>query len=112
MNIRTLSANVNKTIPLENHIVDICLMATVFHDLLREGTGEVPLREIARVLRTGGTLAIVEFKKVEDGPGPPLSVRLSDHEVEEALKPFGFRKERVSDIALSIHRSSIGVEGN
>ena len=98
LNIRTVSADVNKAIPLEDHLIDICLMATVFHDLLREGTGEVALREITRVLKPGGTLAIVEFKKVEDSPGPPFSVRLSEHEVEKALTPFGFRKERLSEI--------------
>ncbi len=89
-------------------------MATVLHDLLLEGTGEVPLKEARRVLKPDGMLAIVVFKKVEDGPGPPLSIRLSDQEVEEVLKPFGFFKERVREVGLYhyLFIASIGVRGN
>jgi len=113
-NIHTISADLNKAIPFEDHVVDICLMATVLHDLLREGTGEVPLQEIRRVLKPDGMLAIVEFKKVEDGPGPPLSIRLSDREVEEVLRPFGFRKERVREVGPYhyLFIASIGMRGN
>lgn len=97
-NIETLRADVNKGIPLEDKTIDVCLMATVLHDLLREGTGETALRETARVLRPGARLAIVEFTKVEGGPGPPLHVRLSEEETEAKVTPFGFRKERVSGL--------------
>ena len=97
-NVRTIAADVNKAIPLPDGSVDICLMATVLHDLLREGTGEVALSETARVLKPGGRLAIVEFKKIEDGPGPPLRMRLSEKELEGVLAPFDFKTERVSDV--------------
>ena len=72
-NVRTIFADANKGIPLPDDSVDICLMATVLHDLLRDGTGDVALRETARVLRPDGRLAVVEFKKTEDGMGPPGS---------------------------------------
>jgi ubiquinone/menaquinone biosynthesis C-methylase UbiE len=97
-NIETLKADVNKGIPLDDGSVDVCLMATVLHDILREGTGETALEETARVLKPRGRLAVVEFKKVEDGPGPPRHVRLSEEEAEGVLAPFGFRTERVSDV--------------
>ena len=97
-NIRTLKADVNEGIPLADKSIDVCLMATVLHDLLREGTGEVALRETARVLKPGGKFAIVEFRKVEEGPGPPFHVRLSAAQVEEAVTPFGFRTGRVCDV--------------
>jgi len=97
-NVRTVAADVNKGIPLLDGSVDICLMATVLHDLLREGTGEVALSETARVLKSGGRLAIVEFKKIEDGPGPPIGIRLSEKEVEGVVAPFGFKTERLSDV--------------
>jgi len=97
-NITTIYANLNEHIPLEDGTVDVCFMATVLHDLLREGPGEVAMDEIKRVLRPGGRLCIIEFKKVEDGPGPPLSVRLSPEETEEVIAPFGFVKDRVTDL--------------
>jgi ubiquinone/menaquinone biosynthesis C-methylase UbiE len=96
--IRTLPADANKSIPLQDHIADVCLMATVLHDLLRESTGEVALKEVARVLKPGGRFAVIEFKKVADGPGPPLSIRLSEEEAEEVLRPFGFRKTRLAEV--------------
>jgi len=56
------------------------------------------ITEIARVLRPGGRLCIVEFKKVEDGPGPPLSVRLSPEETEKIITPFGFVRDQITEI--------------
>ena len=97
-NITTIHANLNEHIPLEDGTVDVVFMATVLHDLLREGSGEVAMDEIRRVLRPGGTLCIIEFKKVEDGPGPPLNVRLSPEETEKIITPFGFVKGRVTDV--------------
>ncbi len=97
-NITAIHANLNEHIPLEDGTVDVGFMATVLHDLLREGPGVVAMDEIARVLKPGGRLCIIEFKKVEDGPGPPLSVRLSPEETEKVITPFGFVKDRVIDL--------------
>ena len=97
-NVRTVLADVNKGIPLPDKSIDICLMATVLHDLLRESTGETALRETARVLRPDGRLAVVEFKKIEGGHGPPLHIRLSEEEVEAVLAPIGFESGQASDI--------------
>jgi len=97
-NVKTLLADANKGIPLPDRSVDICLMATVLHDLLRESTGEVALRETARVLRPDGRLAVVEFKKAEDGHGPPVHIRLSEEEVKAVLASFGFEPGQASDI--------------
>ena len=96
-NIQTIHANLNEHIPLESATIDVCFMATVLHDLLRDDSGEVVMHEIARVLKPGGKLAIIEFKKIENSPGPPIAVRLSAEEVEETLAPFGFWKKQVID---------------
>jgi ubiquinone/menaquinone biosynthesis C-methylase UbiE len=98
LNIITMYANLNEHIPLEDATVDVCFMATVLHDLLRESSGKTALAEIARVLRPAGRLFIIEFKKIEDGPGPPIEVRLSPEETEEIVAPFGFIKDRVTDV--------------
>lgn len=97
-NIKTIRANLNEHIPLGDSAVDVCFMATVLHDLLRDSSGETALTEIARVLKPGGRLCIVEFKKIEDGPGPPIGVRLSPEETEKIITPFGFIKDRITDI--------------
>jgi ubiquinone/menaquinone biosynthesis C-methylase UbiE len=98
LNIITIHANLNEHIPLEDATVDVCFIATVLHDLLRESTGEIALAEIARVLRPGGQLCIIEFKKLDDGPGPPVGVRLSPEETEKLITPFGFVKDRIIEV--------------
>jgi ubiquinone/menaquinone biosynthesis C-methylase UbiE len=97
-NIITIHADLNEHIPLEDGTADVVFMATVLHDLLREGSGEVVMDEIRRVLKPGGRLCVIEFKKVEDGPGPPLNVRLSPEETEKIIMPFGFVKDRITDL--------------
>ena len=97
-NIITIHANLNEHIPLGDAKIDICFMATVLHDLLRESSGEIALVEMARVLKPAGHLCIVEFKKIEDGPGPPLAVRLSPEETEKIITQFGFVKEQIIEV--------------
>jgi ubiquinone/menaquinone biosynthesis C-methylase UbiE len=98
LNITTIHANLNEHIPLEDATVDVCFIATVLHDLLRESTGETALTEIARVLKPVGQLYIVEFKKIEDGPGPPIGVRLSPEETENIITSFGFVKDQITEV--------------
>ena len=50
-NIETAIGDVSKTIPLDNDSVDICLMATVLHDLIEDDTHEGALAEVVRVLK-------------------------------------------------------------
>jgi ubiquinone/menaquinone biosynthesis C-methylase UbiE len=97
-NVVTIRANINEQIPLEDRVVDVCFLATVLHDLLRESSGDAALNEITRVLRPGGRLAVVEFHKIKDSPGPPLSVRLSPEETAGVVKPFGFVREQVIEV--------------
>ena len=97
-NIETIQANLNEHIPVEDSTVDVCFMATVLHDLLRESSPKVVMEEIFRVLRPDGRFCVVEFKKVEEGPGPPLSMRLAPEETERVIAQYGFVKDRVVDI--------------
>lgn len=97
-NISTLAADANEHIPIDDGTIDICLIANVLHDLLREATGETAICEILRVLKPGGRLAVLEFKKIEGSPGPPLHIKLSEEDVRSLLSPFGFRIDSVSDV--------------
>jgi ubiquinone/menaquinone biosynthesis C-methylase UbiE len=97
-NIETLLADANEGIPLEDGTIDLCLVATVLHDLLRDATGETVLSEIRRVLKPGGKLAVLEFKKIDGPPGPPLTIRISEKDVEDLLAPFGFHTDSALDV--------------
>jgi ubiquinone/menaquinone biosynthesis C-methylase UbiE len=89
-NVEVFLSDVTKSVPLTDSSVDICLMGTVLHDFARDGGEQGALRETARVLKPGGIFGIVEFKKIDGPPGPPIHIRLSREEVESMIKPFGF----------------------
>ena len=96
--IKSTVGDVSREIPLSSGSVDTCLMATVLHDFVRMGAAEKVLGETRRVLNSRGTLAIVEFKKVEGPPGPPIHVRLDPEEVERMVSARGFSRKRFVDL--------------
>jgi ubiquinone/menaquinone biosynthesis C-methylase UbiE len=97
-NITALIANITSHVPLPDNSVDICLMATVLHDFARDGGEKQALRETARVLKHNGILGIVEFKKIDGPPGPPIHIRLSPEEVTDMMEPFGFQQIKNLDV--------------
>jgi ubiquinone/menaquinone biosynthesis C-methylase UbiE len=97
-NIWATIGDISKRIPISNQSIDICLMATVLHDLVEVQSQHGALKEIARVLKPGGLLAIIEFIKVEGPPGPPIDIRLAAEEVESIVSPYGFLKEYIKDV--------------
>lgn len=97
-NLATFVSNVAQNIPLENDCVDVCLMATVLHELVADKVEQQVLKEIVRVMKSESTLAIVEFHKKKGPSGPPKPVRLSPQEVDQMLSAYGFQQKRYTDI--------------
>jgi ubiquinone/menaquinone biosynthesis C-methylase UbiE len=95
-NLKPMLADAGKMIPIEDNSVDLCFMATVFHDLVLANVADGALEEILRVIKRDGLLAILEFEKVDGPPGPPLSSRLSPEEVQEKVAPHGFEMIKVT----------------
>ena len=85
-------------IDLDDYSVDVCLMATVLHDFKEINKAGTVLKQIKRILRPGGCLAVIEFKKIEGPPGPPMNIRLHEGEVEKIITGYGFKKEKTADI--------------
>ena len=97
-NIKALVADAGQRLPVEDLSIDVCLMATVLHDFVEDQIDEGVLNEIVRVLKPGGTLAVIEFKKIEGPPGPPIHIRLSPEDVEDMLSKYGINKQDVYDV--------------
>lgn len=91
-------ADVTQSIPLEDGCVDVCLMATVLHDFVAINAEQGVLGELARVVRPGGTLAVVEFKVLDGPPGPPREVRINAETVEKLVCSRGFRLAGVKEL--------------
>jgi ubiquinone/menaquinone biosynthesis C-methylase UbiE len=92
-NLKALVAGAGQ-IPMANLSVDVGFMATVLHDLVEAGTAAGALAELARVIKPGGCLAIVEFEKIDGPPGPPRHIRLDAGEVEALVAPYGFARQK------------------
>jgi ubiquinone/menaquinone biosynthesis C-methylase UbiE len=92
-NLKALAAGAGQ-VPIESLSVDVGFMATVLHDLVEAGTAAGALAEVARVIKPGGRLAIVEFDKVDGPPGPPRHIRLDPAEVGTLVAPYGFARQQ------------------
>ena len=97
-NIKAFVSDVGQRIPVDDHVVDVCLMATVLHDFVEDNISKEVLKEVVRVLKPKGILAVVEFKKIDGPPGPPLHIRLSPDEVGDMLLPYGFKVESLAEV--------------
>ena len=62
------------------------------------GQADMVLKKIKTLIKPGGCLAVIEFKKIEGPPGPPVEIRLSEAEVEEMVTRHGFVKKETIDI--------------
>lgn len=113
-NLEAIVADATRGIPLSNDIVNVCLMANVMHGFANDKDLEGVMNEIARVMKIGGTLAVVDFKRIEGPPGPPISIRLTPDQIEGKLSKYSFRKTRVSDLgpyhyAVMFHKLSLEI---
>ena len=73
-------------------------MATVLHDFKEMNAEQVVLKQVKTLLRPGGCLAVIEFKKMDGPPGPPADIRLTRQETEELVTGLGFKQTNVADI--------------
>jgi ubiquinone/menaquinone biosynthesis C-methylase UbiE len=97
--VETLVADVTEHIGVPAGSVDVCLMANVFHELAENGQVRGELREMKRLLRPDGLLAILDFRKdVDRPPGPPLSRRVDPREVQRLVAQHGFHEKSRSEV--------------
>ncbi|MEE8329934.1 MAG: class I SAM-dependent methyltransferase [Thermodesulfovibrionia bacterium] len=96
-NIKTILADISNKLPLEENSIDSCLMATILHDLSKSDQKST-VQEIARLVKPGGILNIIEFKKIDKGPGPQLNIRMEENEIEVLVTQYGFIKVTGSEV--------------
>lgn len=89
-NVDARIADVSKHLSVEDRSIDTALMSMVLHDLMRSHSESGTLTELGRVIKDQGKLCIIEFKKRNGPPGPPIDIRISPETLEEILIPYGF----------------------
>jgi ubiquinone/menaquinone biosynthesis C-methylase UbiE len=85
-------------VPLASEIADRVFIAFVLHET---DSPAAFLQEARRLLRPGGEVAVVEWQKQPETPGPPLEHRIAPQEVRELAVSSGLRP--VEERALNEH---------
>ncbi|MDD5567966.1 MAG: methyltransferase domain-containing protein [Candidatus Omnitrophica bacterium] len=92
ININSIKSNIISSLPIEDKVIDVCLLAQVLHGFNLSKDAKILFTEISRVLKPGGRLAILEFTNKDVGFGPPMRIRLSPEKIETAITQHGFKK--------------------
>jgi ubiquinone/menaquinone biosynthesis C-methylase UbiE len=75
------------SVPLPDDSADLVYMINLHHEL------EEPLKileESRRLLKNGGKLMIIDWKKEETPEGPPLEIRVAEVTIESQMRKSGF----------------------
>lgn len=95
--IKTKVVDITARLPLPDSSVDVCLLATALHDL-PESKRSGLVEEVSRILSPGGNFVLIEFKKVDHGPGPGIEQRIGEADADALIFPYGFAKRSVVDL--------------
>lgn len=95
--IKAEVADITRPLPLRNNSIDVCFIATALHDLPIDTRGAV-VGEIHRVLADRGVFVLIEFKKLDHGPGPSQKLRIGEEDADALVIPYGFTKEVSVDL--------------
>lgn len=85
---------------VEDEIIDIALMVTVLHEIDNK---PVILKEVKRMLKPEGKLAVVEFHKRQTPVGPPIPHRIAQEEVTALLVENGFVVQDTFDLGDNLY---------
>lgn len=90
--IKASVADITKPLPVESASVDVCLLATVLHDLPEQSQPGL-LKEVHRVLKADGMLVLIEFMELDHGPGPGIAKRIGEAKAQSLAAPCGFVRD-------------------
>lgn len=94
--IRPIVDDITARTKLEESSVDLIYTSNVLHGFTEsQMTGF--LSEIQRLLKPGGILAVLEFKKENSPFGPPLNIRISPAELKDKIPLTLLKTADISD---------------
>lgn len=84
-NISPILADITTGTELEESSIDLIYLSTVFHIFSSQKIDDFG-KEVERILKPNGRLAMVEIEKRETPIGPPMNMRVSPGEMEKLIK--------------------------
>ena len=92
------------SVPLHDSIANLVYMINLHHEL---EDPVIILKESFRILRDGGKLIIIDWKKEETPEGPPLAIRVTEETIESQMLACGFTNIKKHSV-LPYHNFLIG----
>ncbi|SEA49058.1 Methyltransferase domain-containing protein [Desulfuromusa kysingii] len=81
-------------VPLADEIAHLVLMINLHHELEDQG---LVIKEAYRLLKPGGEIFIIDWKKEEMPHGPPVTIRCHPQDIEQQLTTAGFLDIKIFD---------------
>ncbi|MBN1588151.1 MAG: class I SAM-dependent methyltransferase [Pirellulales bacterium] len=82
--IEPLQGDITTTTTIEESSIDLVYLSNVMHGFSSDQTRGF-CREVKRLLKPNGKLAIVEIDKQDASFGPPMSIRFSPEELKQVI---------------------------
>ncbi len=87
--------------PMDDNRLDFALIAYVLHETEDKA---LSIKEVKRVLKPGGIVLIIDWKKIKEEKGPPVEERLTEAECIGLLHRAGFSSIKGSSMNPSHYR--------
>lgn len=105
IHVKGIQCDLGTPFPLKSEFADLTLMTTVIHDLKADQIDVNALIEVYRILKPGGVLIAVEFKKIDQKPGPRIGIRLSPEELKSLVEKTGLKETSTIDLGQHLYMS-------
>ncbi|HII83340.1 MAG TPA: methyltransferase domain-containing protein [Methanobacterium subterraneum] len=89
-NIIPVQSDIAGFIVLGDDTVDICLLINVFHGFIARKNTDEAITELKRVIKPGGKIAVMDYKKMDTGYGPPFKFKIALDDLEKMFIEHGF----------------------
>ena len=95
-NLVNIEADLTKGIPLDDGLIDVLFMLNVFHGFTSENRDDV-IKELIRLTKDDGKIAIMDFKPFDMPVGPPTEIRIPPNDLENMFKTHNLKKVYLND---------------
>lgn len=97
-NLIPILADITEGCDLEEESVDIIVLVNVYHHINAARKVDETIEEMKRILKPGGRVCIMEYKKQkQEKGGPKYQMRVSHETVIESYKNHDFKLEKLDE---------------
>lgn len=97
-NLINIEADVTEGIcDVKDCSIDVILMLNVFHGFQDIETRNKVIKELSRLIKDDGRIAIMEFRPIDWSFGPPTEIKCSPNELEEIFSNHGLKKVHLNE---------------